>query len=160
MKIILIILISLIIAALTYFFYLGYKSQTGKATGLVDSKLSACSKKPNCVCTEYPDDPSHFIEAIQYQSINIGNIIDAIESTGGVLTDSNNDYIAATYTSRIFKYVDDLEIRIDAEKKLLHLRSASRVGHSDMGANLKRLENFKRALEQIIDGKKLNKNNN
>jgi hypothetical protein len=38
---------------------------------------------------------------------------------------------------------DDLELRIDADQKTIHLRSASRVGHGDGGANRKRVELLK-----------------
>jgi len=151
MKIILLIVISIIIIGLIYFFYLGYKSQTGTARGLVNSKLSPCSKKPNCICTEYPDDKSHFSDAIKYESVEIDSIIKAIESTGGLIIESKDNYIAATYTSGLFKYVDDFEIRIDTQNRLIHIRSASRVGHSDMGANLKRVENFKGVYLQSLE---------
>jgi len=150
MKIILIVIISIILIGLIYFFYLGYKSQTGTARGLVNSKLTPCSNKPNCICTEYPDDKTHFTDAIKFDSVEIDNIIKVIESTGGRIVKSTDHYIAATYTSGLFKYVDDFEIRMDTQAKLLHIRSASRVGHSDMGANLKRVENFKRVfLERL-----------
>jgi uncharacterized protein (DUF1499 family) len=45
-----------------------------------------------------------------------------------------------TFASALFGFVDDLEIRIDAEVGSIHLRSASRVGKSDLGANRKRVE--------------------
>jgi len=150
MKIILVIFISIIIIGLIYFFYLGYKSQSGTAKGLVNSKLSPCSKKPNCICTEYPDDKAHFSEAIKYESVDIDNIKNAIISNGGLITASQDNYIAATYTSSLFKYVDDFEVRIDTQNSLIHIRSASRVGHSDMGANLKRVENFKRFFLEVL----------
>jgi len=146
MKTILIIILTPAIVGLIYFFYLGYKSQNGSAPGLVNSKLSPCPDKPNCICTEFADDQSHFTDAIKYQSLSLDNITNAIESTGGIISTTQNNYIAATYTSRIFKYVDDFEIRIDSENQVIHIRSASRVGHSDIGANLKRIENFKNAL--------------
>jgi len=146
MKIILIILLIPVIVGLIYFFYLGHKSQTSSAPGLVNSKLAPCPDKPNCICTEFADDQSHFIDAIKSQSLDLDMITKAIESTGGIINTTQNNYIAATYTSRIFKYVDDFEIRIDRENQLIHIRSASRVGHSDMGANIKRIENFKNAL--------------
>lgn len=149
MKIVLIIFISILAFGLIYFFYLGYKSQTGTANGIVNSKLTVCSKKPNCICTEFPEDTSHFTEAIQRQSINIDNIKKSIESSGGLIIYVDDNYIAATYTSRIFRYVDDLEIRIDTENKLIHIRSASRVGHSDMGINLTRIEKLKLLLDNI-----------
>jgi len=147
MKIMLIIFLSTTIAGFIYFFYLGYKSQTGSAPGLVNSKLAPCSSKPNCICTEFPDDASHFTDAIKTNELNIDNISKVIESTGGTIITAENNYLAATYTSKLFQYVDDLEIRLDTETQLFHVRSASRVGHSDMGANLKRIEELKEILK-------------
>lgn len=47
--------------------------------------------------------------------------------------------MAAIFTSKFFGFVDDLECRIDQANHTIHLRSASRVGHSDFGANRKRV---------------------
>jgi len=147
MKILLIILLTIFIGGLVYFFYLGFKSQSGTAPGIVDSKLTPCSDKPNCICTEYPNHKLHYTNALSHNQLNIKNITNAIESTGGVISIREDNYIAATYTSSLFKYVDDFELRIDADNDLIHIRSASRVGHSDMGVNLKRIEKFKAALK-------------
>jgi len=57
-----------------------------------------------------------------------------------VITSAQTDYIAATFTSRLFGFVDDLEIRIDTDAGLIHFRSASRVGRGDFSANRKRVE--------------------
>lgn len=150
MKIMLIIIITTIIAGLFYFFYLGYKSHSGTAPGLTNSKLNPCSEKPNCICTEYQEDKIHFTDAIKItennQTILTQIIENAIQKTGGIITNKKADYFSATYTSSLFRYVDDFEIRIDNKEKLIHIRSASRVGHSDMGANLKRVKNFKRVI--------------
>ena len=58
---------------------------------------------------------------------------------GNVQVESGN-YLAAIFTSVIFKFVDDLEIRIDSTPEVIHIRSASRVGYSDMDVNKKRME--------------------
>ncbi|MCW9048295.1 MAG: DUF1499 domain-containing protein [Gammaproteobacteria bacterium] len=150
MKILSIIILILLITGLAYFFYLGFKSHSASAPGLVDSRLTPCSDKPNCICTEYPNHKSHYINAIEYNELNLQKIIEAIQSTGGIISNNEENYIAATYTSSIFRYVDDFELRIDTEGKLIHIRSASRVGHSDMGVNLKRIETFKATLKSLL----------
>ncbi|VAW61433.1 hypothetical protein MNBD_GAMMA10-1164 [hydrothermal vent metagenome] len=159
MKLTLIILSSLIIIALAYFIYLGFKSHNGSPYGLRNSKLSPCTSKPNCICTEYPEDKSHFTEAFNYSETNTDSIVQSIRAsikqTGGEIINAekiNNKstYISANYTSALFRYVDDFEVRIDTQKKRIHMRSASRVGHSDMGANLKRIQAFTKMLSQQI----------
>jgi len=134
---------------LIYFIYLGFKSQSGFANGLVNAKLTPCPNKPNCICTEHPNNILPTVYGIEYDELNLKNLENAFKLTGGTITTSKDNYIAATYTSNIFKYVDDFEIRIDTEAKIIHIRSASRVGHSDMGANQKRVDAFKKALAKL-----------
>jgi uncharacterized protein (DUF1499 family) len=55
-------------------------------------------------------------------------------------------YLAATYHSRLFRFVDDLELRLDPGAGLIHVRSASRVGHADFGANQRRVKRLARAF--------------
>ena len=43
----------------------------------------------------------------------------------------------------LLKNIDDLEIRFDADRKMIHMRSASRIGYSDRGINKKRIERLK-----------------
>jgi len=152
MKIILIIITVIILTGIIYFIYLGFKSQTGTPIGLIDARLSPCPSTPNCICTEYPNDDSHFTDAVVFSAENADSVLkiitNAIEQTGGVITKTENNYIAATYTSKLFRYVDDFEVRIDKNKQLIHMRSASRVGKSDLGANLKRIESFRDLLEK------------
>jgi len=62
---------------------------------------------------------------------------------GGSIQAENDNYLAATFTPSIFRFVDDLEIRFDADRKMIHMRSASRVGYSDRGINKKRIERVK-----------------
>ena len=59
-----------------------------------------------------------------------------------VVTDDGN-YIHATFTSRVFRFVDDVEFVIDDSASEIHFRSASRVGYGDMGVNRKRMEEIR-----------------
>lgn len=150
MKLTLFILISLLIAFVLYLFILGLNSKSGTAAGLIESKLSRCPDTPNCISSEYPEQQAHYISPIKIaldRKINISPLSvleDIVQEIGGIVEDQNGNYLAATFTSSIFRFVDDVEIRIDKENNVIHLRSASRVGRSDMGANLKRLKLLKK----------------
>ena len=50
----------------------------------------------------------------------------------------DGDYIWACYQSAICRFIDDLECRIDTNTSVIHIRSASRAGHSDLDANRSR----------------------
>ena len=69
---------------------------------------------------------------------------------GGNIQVENDNYLAATFTSSIFRFVDDLEIRIDLDQKIIHLRSASRVGRSDGGVNRERIKRLKSLYQQEL----------
>jgi len=56
-------------------------------------------------------------------------------------------YLHAEFTSAVFRFVDDVEFLLDDAEKVVHVRSASRVGHSDLGVNRKRVEALREAFE-------------
>lgn len=147
MTTLLIIVVGLVATIVVYFFILGQISKKGEAPGLTNSMLSQCSAKPNCVCSEFTDDKAHYIAPIDIT----GEVIDVvyenlklvIQAQGGSLISERDDYMAFTFSSSLFGFVDDIEVRIDANNNAVHLRSASRVGYSDMGANKQRVETIK-----------------
>ncbi len=57
-----------------------------------------------------------------------------------VVVDSGDGYFRGEATTLIFRYVDDLEILIDADAGKIHLRSAAHAGYSDLGLNRKRVQ--------------------
>jgi len=154
MKIFLIILSFLIITALILLFALAHQAQDKQAQGLNNGRLSPCSTTPNCICSENIDDVDHYIAPLSYTEYSNTELryllVEIIQSMGGVLSKVDEIYLSATFTSSIFHFVDDLEIRIDETKHLIHIRSASRVGHSDLGMNKKRVELLKQLYKEKI----------
>jgi uncharacterized protein (DUF1499 family) len=70
-----------------------------------------------------------------------------LKEQGGRIEEETTGYLRATFTTRVFRFVDDLELRIDERNGLIQVRSASRVGFSDMGLNRKRVENLRAAFD-------------
>jgi uncharacterized protein (DUF1499 family) len=132
-------------AGVALFIGLGIWSQKGEASGLQDGKLREPDHKPNNVCSEAGAQPERAIEPLKAK---FADVADAIEATGGTITARSDDYISATYMSRIFKFVDDVEIRRDGD--VTQIRSASRVGYSDRGANRKRVEMIRAHLQSSM----------
>ena len=62
------------------------------------------------------------------------------------MSTSAENYLAAEYYSKLFGFVDDVEFRKASDA--VHVRSASRVGHSDMGANKKRISELREASQE------------
>jgi uncharacterized protein (DUF1499 family) len=113
-----------------------------------DGRLSPCPDMPNCICSQYPQDKDHTTEPIAYS----GGIKDAfakIKRVMGVigrteLVAESQNYLRFECTSFLFRFIDDVEFLIDPDHSVIHLRSASRLGYSDLGANRARVEKIKK----------------
>lgn len=126
---------------LTGMIILSLLSQRGKAKGLIDGRLAPLPMNPNCVSSESGTDEH---KAVLPLPTDKDGLKAALAKTGGTITAESDDYISATYTSGLMRFVDDVEFRRDGD--VWHVRSASRVGHSDMGANRKRVAALHKAL--------------
>ena len=138
----------LVLLLCVYFFYQGNKSASTAPPSLSGNELAVCGSKPKCVSSMQDASDDHYIEAIELAAgaaeESAGSVVAAIESLGGKVTGNDGEIIQATFTSGIFKFVDDVQVRIGTDK--LQVRSSSRVGHSDLGANRKRIERLRQAL--------------
>jgi uncharacterized protein (DUF1499 family) len=151
-KIVLSIVAVLVVVIPIRFAMLGNASEAGDAPGLHSGVLTPCPDKPNCVCSEAGEDAEHRVSPLDVSGVSAekawGRVAQAVEELGGEVVVSEDDYIAATFSSSLFGFVDDVEFRLDAPQKKIHIRSASRVGHSDMGVNRKRVEALTRSFAQ------------
>ena len=128
-------------------------SLTAKApdAGLVEGRLRPCPSTPNCVCSEDEDTPAS-IEPLAFEASAEAAwdaVKEAVQAMGGQIEKDDGDYLHAAFTSTLFRFVDDLELRLDEEARVIHVRSASRAGHSDLGVNRKRVEELRRRSSQI-----------
>lgn len=113
--------------------------------GVNEGSLAPCPESPNCVSSQAAGE--HYIEPIKYQASRQH----AYDAMMGVLRHmkrvkiitSDENYIHAECRSRIFRFVDDLELYFPENEQIIHVRSASRVGYSDMGVNRKRVEGIR-----------------
>ena len=110
--------------------------------GLDQGALRPCPESPNCVCSLASD--GHAVAAFQLAVPWVdarGKIVSALSGmTGFKVVKVEDDYLHLECRTLLMRYVDDLELHWDAKAGLLHVRSASRVGYSDLGANRKRVE--------------------
>ncbi len=116
---------------------------------MTERAFSPCPDTPNCV-SSMETRIRHYVEPLRYQgSMEVAKkrLLDMINGFGRtqVLEDSG-PYIRATFTTFLFRFTDDVEFLIDDEKKLIHMRSASRVGYSDLGANRRRCEAIRKGF--------------
>lgn len=124
-------------------------SGTKPELGITDGHLMKCPKTPNCV-SSHAKDEKHFIQPILF----IGTSQEAqsrlleilIEWKGTKVVVSQDNYIRAEFTSKVFRFVDDVEFyfpETGTKEITIHSRSASRVGKSDFGVNRKRIEQIR-----------------
>ncbi|OVE77244.1 hypothetical protein BVX99_03200 [bacterium F16] len=120
-------------------------SRMSPELGLVDGKLRPPPSTPNCVCSEFKDSKA-FIAPFTFEGTPEEawqQLKAAVLEEGGVIVEESRNYRWFTFTSRIFRFVDDVEFRLDSERRTIHVRSASRIGHSDLGVNRKRIESIR-----------------
>ncbi|MBW4658335.1 MAG: DUF1499 domain-containing protein [Drouetiella hepatica Uher 2000/2452] len=115
--------------------------------GVTAGKLAPCPSSPNCVSSQASEsDSEHQIGAIAYKSSgtalsNLKSVIEGMERTNIVA--ATNDYLYVEFTSALMGFVDDVEFYLDSDAGVLQVRSASRLGESDLGVNRKRVEEIR-----------------
>ena len=114
--------------------------------------LKRCPDRPNCVSSEaHPSSVRHYVAPIDFAGPSLDAVaaaITALKAIPGakIVENSSSEgysYLRAEVTSKWLRFVDDVEVVFDPKNYVIHFRSASRVGYSDMGVNRKRMEQFK-----------------
>jgi uncharacterized protein (DUF1499 family) len=117
-------------------------------------RISGCPSSPNCV-SSLASDEDHRIEPVPFDGTPeaawdlLKRAIGAEPRTHIVEERQDQWYLRAEATSLIFRFIDDVEFQLDPEQKVLHLRSASRVGYWDLGVNRRRIERLRAALGNL-----------
>lgn len=115
-----------------------------------DGRLTSCPSSPNCVSSDAPEDDPHHIPALRFGS----DPTHAWQALVNHLADSpvytiigrRDDYLRAEARTRVLRFADDVEFHLRPAQSEIAMRSASRVGYSDFGANRRRLENLRIVL--------------
>ena len=131
--------------------YLSLTSPVPDIPGEVEGKLPACPSSPNCVCS-FDSDELHSIEPLEYvgdsTEVFSGLVAQIQDLSGAQLKTLEKNYAHFEFTSMVFRFVDDVELLLIPEEKRIHIRSASRAGHSDLGVNRKRVEQIRTLLSK------------
>jgi uncharacterized protein (DUF1499 family) len=120
--------------------------------GLTAGTLLPCPSSPNCVISQGGDE-THHIQPITYNGDRDAARSLLIKVLGVVprteIVAQTDDYIRAKATSRLMGFVDDVEFYFPKDEPIIHLRSAARLGESDLGVNRRRLEQIRLALQDL-----------
>ena len=128
-------------------------SRRGSTTGLMNGRLRECPDSPNCVCSQGRE--SHRIAPLRYS----GSSVSAWEKLKQVIRNmprtrivkDEDGYLHATFESAVFRFIDDVEFQLSPVEGVINVRSASRVGHSDLGVNRRRVEVLRAELNRMLE---------
>ena len=142
--VVIVLLLPIILLALMSLF-----SRRPQNLGVSDGRLADCPVAPNCVCSQETDSV-HQIEPLKLT----GSTAEAKQQLKSIIAtfpratiiDEADGYLHAEFTSALFRFTDDVEFLIDDSAGVIHVRSASRTGHSDLGANRERVEAIRAKL--------------
>ena len=124
--------------------------------GVREGRLKAPSDKPNSVSSQAALWPGH--AQLAYASIApltvagdaaaaMAKVRSVVESTPGArVVQADGGYLRAEFTTRLMRYTDDVEFWFDSAAGVVQVRSASRLGESDIGANRARVEALRARL--------------
>src|SRR5262249_27541182 len=139
------ILIVLLISVAAWGLLMALLSQLARKPGNLgvhDGRLAECPGTPNCISSQATDE-GHRIEPLRFERDpdvawkRVREIVAAWPRTRVVT--AADGYLHAECTSLVFRFVDDLECLLDRDANVIHVRSASRAGHSDLGVNRRRV---------------------
>jgi uncharacterized protein (DUF1499 family) len=143
--------VALVLLPVIWLAFLSATTRRPSNLGVVDGRLAACPDTPNCVSTQATD-AQHRIEPFTYSGDAeeaVGRLKAAIATIPRMqIITETGDYFHAEATSRLFRFVDDVEFFVDRQARVIHFRSASRVGRSDMGVNRARMEQIRAAFSK------------
>ena len=115
--------------------------------------LKPCPDSPNCVSTQTDQsdkkrDPISYDGSREQAKRKLKQLLDDMPRTR--LVSEDDDYLHYTFKTWPIPFIDDVEFVFDDEAKVIHYRSASRVGHSDLGVNGKRMAKVVKAWEGAL----------
>lgn len=131
--------------------FLSFSGNRPANLGVKDGKLAVCPSSPNCVSSQSPDsDAEHYIDPFRFSGTapeaiaKLRAIIEGMDRTE--IVQQTETYLYAEFTSALMGFVDDVEFFADPETNTVQVRSASRLGQSDLGVNRKRVEEIRAAF--------------
>jgi uncharacterized protein (DUF1499 family) len=119
--------------------------------GITATGFAPCPSSPNCVSSEATDE-SHAVHPFRLIVPAADGWRDAKAAVAALprtkIVTETKDYLHAECSSALLGFVDDLELHLHVEDGTIAVRSASRLGYSDMGVNRGRVEELRSALQR------------
>jgi uncharacterized protein (DUF1499 family) len=112
------------------------------------SSLDPCPNSPNCVSTlakkrSKKMEPLQYDQSVKEAMADLKLIISKVE--GSELLAAEATYLHYAFHTKRGNFIDDVEFLLDSTAKVIHFRSASRVGYGDFGANKRRMKKISKS---------------
>ena len=120
----------------------------------IPTSLATCRRSPNCVSSQAKVASQRVapFQCVDSCGETLRHLRGILDSTPGVsITVSTDTYLRVEFTSAVFRFKDDLELLADPNEGVIQVRSASRVGHFDWGANRRRVEYLRKRLARVLE---------
>lgn len=126
------------------------KDGASVAKGVKMAELGPCGDSPNCV-SSFDQRTDFYVEPIQYAN----HLTDTkmglrvwFQDRGDVrVLETTENYMHAVFEIPFFGWKDDVEFYFKEAEKRIYVRSASRIGYSDLGVNRKRVEEIRSFIQ-------------
>jgi uncharacterized protein (DUF1499 family) len=114
----------------------------GMRVGETVKTLKPCPSSPNCVSSQASDmkhrmEPMPFTGPIEVAQARLRKVIEAIPRS--TITAEEPGYLAVSFRSRIFGFIDEVEFAFHAGAGVIHFRSGACSGYYDFGVNRSRM---------------------
>jgi uncharacterized protein (DUF1499 family) len=117
--------------------------------GIGSGRLAPCPESPNCVSTaetgEHYTAPFRLAKPAGEAWQEAREAVLSLPRTR--IVRASEDYLHAESTTPLLRFVDDLELHLLADRQQIAVRSASRSGWSDLGANRERVWELRQAMQ-------------
>lgn len=153
MQVVMLILVGIALAGIVGLFIVSLTAARPANLGVRDGRLAETPDSPNCVSTQ-TDNRSHWMAPLTFTGPAdeareiLRQIVLAMPRT--TMVEETEDYLYVEFRSPVFRFVDDVEFLIQPDTQRIHFRSASRVGHSDLGVNRARMESIRERFNRRL----------
>jgi uncharacterized protein (DUF1499 family) len=120
-----------------------------QAEKISDMKLKECPDMPNCVSSQ-TQKSNQSVAPLSYSSTSeealarIKKVL--LTFPRAKLIEAEGPYLHVLFITPVFRFRDDVEVLVDEPAKVIHIRSASRLGYWDFGVNARRVEAIRQAF--------------
>ena len=133
-----------------------FSGKRPQALGFNAGRFAPCAWKPNCVnsTADARSDAGHYIDPLKVDGdpaqawVALGGVIKA--APRAKIVSETASYLRVEFSSRLMGFADDVEFALDAGAKVIHVRSASRLGVRDFGVNRARVEDLRARLAKAV----------